>query len=310
MLGIGRGTVLATMSLPLIIENDALRLEVYPQFGGKVLSIVDKADNYELLFDFPAEFPTACQYDRSYWMSYCAGWDECFPAIGPGPYPVHPYKGISVPDHGELWSLPTTAVPTKDGITTEWQGLRFGYRLSRDLRIEGPTLRADYTLQNFAPFDFYFVWAMHPLASLHVPVELAMPPGTFRLSHDADAQRVDSPFEWPVTSKNDNLSRPSDLPPKRGWKVFSVDPISAPAIVQYPSRRRCVKIEYSSEDGVQAYWGVWINTGGWAGHKHFAVELITGRFDEIDRSFRDSSAARIAPNGKLTWRVKWTCGSD
>ena len=43
------------------------------------------------------------------------------------------------PDHGELWGLPTTAVPTKDGITTVWHGLRFGYRLTRKLYLEGPT---------------------------------------------------------------------------------------------------------------------------------------------------------------------------
>ena len=87
------------MSLPVTIENQALRLEVYPHFGGKVHSIVDKADEYELLFDFPAEFPTTCQYDQPYPSSYYAGWDECFPTIAPGKYPGHPYDGIPVPDH-------------------------------------------------------------------------------------------------------------------------------------------------------------------------------------------------------------------
>ena len=158
------------MSLPVTIENEALRLEVYPQFGGKVLSIVDKADEYELLFDFPSEFPTTCQYDQPYPSSYYSGWDECFPAVGPGPFPSHPYKSIPVPDHGELWSLPTISVPTKDGITTEWHGLRFGYTMSRKLSIDGPNIAAEYSLQNLAPFDLPFVWAMHSLMSLHSPV--------------------------------------------------------------------------------------------------------------------------------------------
>ena len=294
------------MSLPVTIENDAVRLEVYPQFGGKVLSLVDKADEYELLFDYPAELPTVCQYDQPYANSYYAGWDECFPAVAAGPFPSHPYKGIAVPDHGELWSLPSTAVPTKDGITNVWHGLRFGYRLTRKLWIEGPTIHVDYTLVNLAPFEFPFVWAMHALQSMHSPAELALPGGTYRLSHDAQNNRIDAPFTWPITGAGQDISRPNQMPPSQAWKVFSAEPISAPAYVRYPSRGRSLKIEYSSEDGVEAYWGVWVNTGGWVRQNHFAIEPTTGRFDQVDVSRQDKSAARLPASGKLAWSVTWT----
>jgi hypothetical protein len=296
------------MSLPVTIENQALRLEVYPHFGGKVHSIVDKADEYELLFDFPAEFPTTCQYDQPYPSSYYAGWDECFPAVGPGPYPTHPYKGIGVPDHGEAWALPTVAVPMKDGIITEWRGLRFGYTLTRKLWIDGPTVHAEYALVNLAPFDFQFVWAMHSLMSMHSPLELEMPGGTYRLSHDHLLQKLDSTFTWPRTELGQDLSTPDNLPQKQGWKIFSAAPISAPAVVRYPNRQRSVRIEYSSDDQLPAYWGVWINTGGWVTHRHFAIEPTTGRFDELDRSSKDGSAGRVGPLSKVGWRVRLTVG--
>jgi len=38
------------MSQPVTIENDALRIQVWPMYGGKVSSIVDKADRFELLY--------------------------------------------------------------------------------------------------------------------------------------------------------------------------------------------------------------------------------------------------------------------
>jgi hypothetical protein len=296
------------MSLPVTIENNFLRAEVYPHFGGKVLSIVDKSDEYELLFDYPAEFPTTCQYDQPYPSSYYAGWDECFPAVGPGPYPTHPYKGVGVPDHGEVWALPTVAAPAKDGIITEWHGLRFGYTLSRKLWLDGPTIHAEYSVQNLAPFDFQFTWAMHSLMSLHSPVELEMPAGTFRLSHDHQMQRLDTPFTWPRTESGQDFSRPHNLPQKRGWKLFSTDPIAGPAIVRYPSRRRSLQIEYGSDDNLPAYWGLWINTGGWVTHHHFAIEPTTGRYDELDRCSKDGSAGRVAALGKTSWRVRWTLG--
>jgi hypothetical protein len=293
------------MSLPVTIENESLRVVLYPTFGGKILSIIDRADEYELLFDYPTEFPTSPQYDQPYIVGYHAGWDECFPAVGAGPYPTHPYKGINVPDHGELWGLPPVVAPIKSGIITEWMGLRFGYRFSRKLWVEGPSLVAEYSLQNLAPFDFHFVWSQHPLASVHSPVELEMPRGVYRLSHDGEGKRFDTPFDWPITASGDRLSKPEDLPPKRGWKIFSLEPISTPAVVRYPARNRSLTIEYSSPDALAAYWGVWINTG-WGGQKHISVEPTTGRFDELDRSFKDGSAGCVASSGKLGWTVRWT----
>jgi hypothetical protein len=297
------------MSLPMTVENDALRIEVYPHFGGKVLSIVDKADEYELLFDYPREFPVGPQYDQPYSNGYYAGWDECLPAVAPGSYPVHPYKGIAVPDHGELWGLPTISVPARVGITTEWNGLRFGYRFSRKLWLEGPVINVEYTLVNLAPFDLHFVWAMHALLSMHSPVQIELPRGVHRLSHDAEGQQMDAPFSWPRTSSGEDLSRPDDLPAKRGWKTFSDEPISSAAMVRYPIRGRCLSIEFGSDDSVQAYWGLWVNTGGWSGHRHFAIEPTTGRFDDLERAAKDNSAARVGPAGKASWRVRWTIGA-
>src|SRR5215204_4923658 len=173
------------MAQPVIIESEALRATVWPQFGGKVTSVVDKADGYELLFGYPAELPTGPQYDLPYGKGWYAGWDECFPAVAPSRYVGHPYDGIAVPDHGELWGLPTTSVPAGNGITTVWHGLRFGYRLTRKLTLTGPTLSAEYTLINLAPLEFRFVWAQHALLAMGVAVEMELPAEPFRLSHDA-----------------------------------------------------------------------------------------------------------------------------
>jgi hypothetical protein len=293
------------MSLPVTIENEALRVELYPLFGGKVVSIVDKADEHELLFDYPTEFPTNPQYDQPYTLGYHAGWDECFPAIAPGAYPTHPYRGINVPDHGELWGLTPVIAPIKNGIVTEWNGLRFGYKFVRRLSIDGPSLIAEYSVQNLAPFDFYFVWSQHPLLSVDVPVELELPRGTYRLSHDEGRKKIDAPFDWPTTAAGDCLANPTELPAKRGWKSFSAEPIAAPAVVRYPSRGRSLAIEYTSPDAVPAYWGLWMNTG-WGGQKCFAIEPTTGRFDEIDRAAKDGSAGRVAASGKVAWSVQWT----
>jgi hypothetical protein len=296
------------MAQPVTIESDSLRAEVWPQFGGKVSSVVDKADGFELLFTYPAEFPSGPQYDLPYGKGWYAGWDECFPAVAPGKYIGHPYDGIAVPDHGELWGLPTTSVPAKNGITTVWHGLRFGYRLTRKLSLDGPTLTADYTLVNLAPFEFRFVWAQHALLAMNTPVELSLAERRFRLSHDAKGNDIQRPFEW--DDPNDELrllGQPGRMPAGGGWKAFSLDAIASDAVVRYPERGRRLAISYSAENS-PAFWGVWINTGGWAGHRHFAVEPTTGRFDQLDRAIHDDSAGRVDALGRRDWALQWTVG--
>ena len=296
------------MSQPVTIENDAIRMQVWPTYGGKISSLVDKADRFELLFNYPVELPTTSHYDVAYPSGWYAGWDECFPAIAPGRYPGHPYDGVGVPDHGELWGIPTVAVPTKDGITTVWHGLRFGYRLTRKLFLDGAGLTAAYKLVNLAPFDLRFVWAAHALMNWTGDVELDLGEGTpCRFSHDAMGAESGETFTWPRRG-SELLSRPNALPAKRGWKLFTADVIERPAVVRYPSRGRQVAIAYGCDGDVKAYWGVWINTGGWAGHRHVAVEPTTGRYDALDRSVRDGSAGRLPPLGATSWTVSWTLG--
>jgi hypothetical protein len=294
---------------PVTIENDAIRMEVWPQVGGKISSIIDKADNTELMFTYPTEIPDTPHYDANYADHWHSGWDECFPAIGRGPYPRHPYAQISVPDHGELWGIPvTTAVPAKDGITIVWHGLRFGYRLTRKLYLEASTIHAEYTLVNLAPFEFRFVWASNPLMSLSPQVQFQAGSKSFRLSHQGSEVEINSEFNWPRGEAGEMFDAPNALPAKKVWKIFSVDPISTPFVVAYPDRNRKISMEYRSEDKLAAYWGIWINTGGWAGNRHFAVAPTTGRFDRIDQSVQDDSAGKVPSFGRRSWSMHWTLG--
>jgi len=290
----------------VVLENDALRVQVYPQIGGKVASIVDKADGYELLFNFPDEIPTQHAYDTPYAEHWFAGWDECFPSVAPSPYVGHPYDGILSPDHGELWGLPTTAVPTKDGITTVWHGLRFGYRFVRKLYLEQAAIIAKYTLVNLSPFTFRYVWAMHSLLSAKSPVQIELGNVPMRASRRLD-DAGHSDFNWPMWSEGVDLSQPSQLPADHAWKAFTEQPIAAPAVIRYLSRNRTVTLTYQSNDQ-PAHWGVWVNNGSWMHHHLIAIEPTTGRSDELDRAIRDGSAGQVDGGGTAEWTVQMAVG--
>ena len=90
--------------------------------------------------------------------------------------------------------------------------------------------------------------------------------------------------------------------------MFATEPISGPAVVTYPTRGRQLSIEYSTQEGPPAYWGIWINTGGRYRHRHFTIEPTTGRYDEIDRCIRDRSAGIAPPSGRSEWTVRLNVG--
>jgi hypothetical protein len=295
---------------PVTIENDFLRMQVWPGIGGKVSSIIDKSDHFELLYSYPAEIPDSPNYDVPYAEHWFSGWDECFPAVGPSIYPRHPYAQVPVPDHGELWGIPTTAaVPTKDGITTVWHGLRFGYRLTRKLFLQDKSVVAEYSLTNLAPFEFRFVWAQHALFAAPIPVEFDFGgEQAFRFSHDAHGTDLNTDFNWPKGPAGEDFTKLADLPVKKGWKLFSYAPIQSAWEIHYPTRKRTLRIEYSSVDMLGAYWGIWISTGGWGGNPHFAIEPTTGRYDQIDRSVKDGSAGSVGPFGRKDWATRWILG--
>jgi hypothetical protein len=302
------------MALPVTIENEAIRMLVWPHIGGKVSSIVDKADGFELLFSFPSELPEASLYGKAYQDGWNAGWDECFPTIAPCPYPGHPYDGIAIPDHGELWSLPTTAVPTRLGLTTVWHGLRFGYTFSRKLYLDGSSVIAEYSVLNRAPFDFRFMWCGHPLMSMAAPVELDLPGGKWRLDHDMTGDQART-FDWPNVARGIDLSRLESLPAQGAWKVYNLAPIHEPAVIRYPTRERKVTLEYEAQEshdeqgvvgGPPAHWGVWATTGGWGRQQTFDIEPTIGRFDDLVRSVRDGSAGTVPALGRREWKMRLT----
>ncbi len=286
------------ISVPVTIENDCFTLDVWPQFGGKVSSIVDKADGYELLFSYPAELPTRCQYGTRYNDSWYAGWDECFPAIAAGAFPAHPYEGVNNPDHGELWSLPTTAVPTRDGITTVWHGLRFGYRLTRKLYLDGPSIVAEYTLVNLAPFEFPFAWAQHAMFSLQSPVRISL--GELPLT-----PAKNKPDAFPRGGIAGSVDGFEGLDVGGQVKRFTRDPVSqTPAVIEYPQRRRRLVLAYQSESQIDAYWGIWLD----GANHHFGIEPTTGRSDSLHHAVDDGSAARVPVMGRVSWATRLTVG--
>ena len=167
----------------LQMADDSLRLTVIPAWGGKVSEIFDLRRRREWLFENPSLPYTLPEYAADYVGRFdVGGFDECFPTVGPCPYPTEPWKGTALPDHGEVWSIPWAASLEKDALHLVTHGVRLPYLLEKTIRLLGRgRVRFDYQATNPSPFPMPFLWSSHPLFSLRPGMELSLPVAKMRV---------------------------------------------------------------------------------------------------------------------------------
>src|SRR5436309_7315902 len=93
-------------SLPVVrIENAALIADIVPSLGGKVLHLVDKRADRNVLWRHPRIPPHAGPLQANVDDHYSGGWDDAFPTGSP----CKNRWGDLLPYLGEIWNLALTA---------------------------------------------------------------------------------------------------------------------------------------------------------------------------------------------------------
>ncbi len=84
-----------------IIQNDHLRVTIFPALGGKITSVFNKKINNEFLWTNASLTLQSHTAGADYDSNFFGGIDELLPNDIP-----ENIDGISYPDHGELWTTP------------------------------------------------------------------------------------------------------------------------------------------------------------------------------------------------------------
>src|SRR5437868_8297684 len=91
--------------LPLIrVDSPFLTLDVMPSLGGKILHLVDKAMDRNVLWRNPRVLPHAGPLQSNVDDHFSGGWDDAFPT---GDASRNRY-GDRLPYLGEIWNLALT----------------------------------------------------------------------------------------------------------------------------------------------------------------------------------------------------------
>jgi hypothetical protein len=295
------------------LESSILSLTIDPARGARITSMVHRPSGQELLWRQPplVDWP---RYDAPETEADIQGWDECFPAIGPGPHPPGPWGTVQNPAQGEVYALPwqvNEVVPSAAILSVH--GVRFPYALTRHLSFDGPdTLRLQYRAANHSAHPFPFIWSAHPL--------LTAPAGAWiELSDSVRSAIVDSSegrrlgdayaeVDWPEASVGSGGV--TDL------RV--VRPGSGIADKLYVPRIEVGRCALTREDGatVTFTWdaqqipslGIWVDTRG-EGEARVALEPCLGYPDRMDAAAEWGRYAVLPAHGEVEWEFAMTVSS-
>lgn len=306
------------------------RVVIAPALGGKITSL-EMAGREWLWRSEQVPFSPSGEEVSYAETGDSGGYDECFPTVGACTIPswIPRYGGMSLPDHGELWSQPaafeleTQANPETDGsalrATCVWTGQLMPYRFERVVYVEpSGAVVMRYSVSNQAAERLPFVWCAQPLFPLTPNTRLVLPEGArvrVYAQHGIELFGADAEHVWPrlLTPKGVvDMSRPDAIRQRFACKLF-FDLKGGYAAIEEEEARLQVTFDVSQVPN----FGLWVNKRGWAyGRRrrtqmNFAFEPCIGAPDALSDALGAWNAAHWLEAGEtrqwsLTWRAERT----
>ena len=302
----------------LQLERGALRLEVVPGLGARVVSLQDRRTNREWLVQ---GHPPAGEEEQDAWAAEDAvfggeqayGWDECLPTVGSCADPVDP-TAPDLRDHGDQWGRAAEASSDGSAVVASWPAGRWGVQLHRRLRLDGGAVLADYVAVNPNARPVPFLWSSHALLALEPGTRLHLP--RLQSVRIAAAHGVALPggtASWPRAALRDGTNMSLDIvagvDAGRSVKAFAVG-LEGRAAVQTPTG---AWLGIAWDPGFAPVLGVWLDDGGWPlgdPRQQVALEPTTAAADALTAVLTGGSAATIPPRGEVRWWMRMEIGLE
>ncbi len=289
--------------VPLVrLESDALRVDVAPGVGGRVVSLVEKSSGHEFLWRNRA-LPLQCLAAGSeYDPNFFGGIDELFPNDIP-----EEINGVPCPDHGELWTLPLDW--RCDGERLKLAGTlpRFGLRYEREmsLRADGPFLDVDYRISNPTARARQFLWKLHAALAVQAGDVIECPARQAQVV-DLNYSRFSTPapFAWPqIEGKSANV-----IPAADGTMDFFYLFDLREGRMTWRRPRERLECAYHFDTRVFPYAWIFASYGGFFGHYTVVLEPCTAMPLSVNEAASKNQCSVLQPGETLETQVSIRAG--
>ena len=289
---------LAVDGTPVIrLESDFLKLDVAPEVGGRVISLLNKKDGQEFLWRNESLSLRKLSPGSEYDPNFYGGIDELIPNDIP-----ETINGIDCPDHGELWTTALEWQPIDGGLELLGRLPRFGLSYQREivLRSNEPVVDLRYRLSNAADRPRQFLWKLHAALKVSPGDVLQCPAKTGQVVDPAWSRfKTLEPFAWPhIEGKEANV-----VPVMNGTMDFFYLSELVTGQVSLQNTARGAKFVYRFDTTVFPYAWIFASYGGFNGHYTVILEPCTAMPISVNEAAAMRQCSVLEPQQTLETSV-------
>jgi hypothetical protein len=298
----------------LVLENSALRLTIMPELGGKIVSLIRLESGREYLLQPPE--PQRGYRPRSYAANFedyeTSGFDECLPTVAECRYPEAPFLNSRLPDHGDIWCLPSSAEVVGEQVRLTSHLRSLPLRFTKQVQLRDNTVRLDYEATNLSQSTVNFLWSAHPLLRVERGAEIILPREVKEVEVGwSNAERLGKAGDrctWPEAIERSGRSVRLDVvaPPSAGTAEKFFTPRLSEGFCCLSLPRENEGVTFRFDPRLVPYLGIWICQGGWPASrtaKDFTVALepCNGRPDSLGQAVRRNECAVLREHASVQW---------
>ncbi len=295
------------------LENDVLCAAFLPGYACKMASLVHKKTGREFLFQSSDETLRVPEYGASFADYDSSGFDEVFPSIDACPYPDGAWKGLPIPDHGEVWALPWESVCAPNGLSIKAvvHSPVFPYIFSKNISLKGNEIIFEYRVENTATEEFKFIWTPHCLLNCSAATRILTPAQLTQVMTVEHSTKHLGPWgtlhNYPLTTDVRGLKMDLSATEPRSVcnceKFYFTDKNTAGWCgIEHTDTHE--KLIYTYDAEKVPYLGIWKTQGGYRGDYNIALEPCTGIYDDLYVANKIRRAAVIGPQSGYEWDFK------
>jgi hypothetical protein len=297
----------------LLLENETLSVQVAPGIGGRVVSVVWKPTQRDLLYRSESIAHRVLPAGSPYDPNFAGGIDELLPNdLGESP-PWAP--GASpLPDHGELWTTELSARRRgRDSVVLEGDLPLCGLSYRRTMSLDGPAIVSDYRIVNRSADSRSFLWKLHAALAVEEGDAIAIPARRSAIADLFYSRWTDQPdMRWPAIQASTRRPRteargapgPDIVPPRASnttdfWYLWELTRGEAAL------RRDGLSVRYAFDSTVFPYVWVFASYGGFADSYTVILEPATAMPISLADAVPRGSCTTLAPAAAIETQVRF-----
>jgi hypothetical protein len=289
--------------IPIVrLLSASLQVEVAPEVGGRIVSIMDRASGHEFLWR-NAALPLEClsagsEYDPHFY----GGVDELLPNDMP-----EVIDGVACPDHGELWTTRMKYQVSGDRLCLTADLPRCGLHCEREmtLRADGPWIDFRYRLTNRAGSPRQFLWKLHAALNVRAGDLIECPAKTGQVV-DLAWSRYSTldPFPWPtIQGQAANV-----IPGPNGTVDFFYLYGLSTGQIAWLDRDKRLRFAYHFDTRIFPYAWLFASYGGFNGHYTVILEPCTTMPISVNEAAAKGQCAQLQQGEQLETKVSIYAG--